>query len=475
MMMLLLSRTARRPLQARLATSSALREVRSPNIRQFSNLSSRIHPASRWTTPKPSLSLSRPSIGLRASSIPLVRYSSTDASAPPEPFNSDPPPSDVDLAPTTSFTEDAIDAASTTSPGFFEKLNPLTVPEISATVDHPPDTIGYLASLGLENGFGPTGLMQWILEHIHVLTGLPWWASVSITAVALRFAFLPVFVRVSDNTTRTKELQPLLAPIIIRQRQALLAQDIMAQQQIRKELMAMYKKVGVNPMWAFGSLAQIPFQIGAFFIIRQMAYLPVPGLDQAGIWWFTDLTSADPFFILPLVSSGFMYLSLRAGAADLPSGQSATVMKYLRIGLPLLSLGITATFPSILTLHFAISSVLSYLQAIFLRDPRVRSWLGIYPLSNPSDLPTPLQSQNLSADALSRIIFDQKTIEAEKEKAVQATKGGMFNAILGSKGGVADGIKEQMRKSREEQEYKEYEKRAKEEEKARGRSRGRRV
>ena len=39
-----------------------------------------------------------------------------------------------------------------------------------------PENIGYLQKIGLDYGYGPTSIMQWIVEHIHVYSGWGWGA-----------------------------------------------------------------------------------------------------------------------------------------------------------------------------------------------------------------------------------------------------------------------------------------------------------
>ena len=51
--------------------------------------------------------------------------------------------------------------------------------------------IGYLHSLGLDYGYGPTSMVQWLLELVHIWTGTPWWAALIITAITIRAAFIP--------------------------------------------------------------------------------------------------------------------------------------------------------------------------------------------------------------------------------------------------------------------------------------------
>jgi YidC/Oxa1 family membrane protein insertase len=53
---------------------------------------------------------------------------------------------------------------------------------------------------------------------------------------------------------------------------------------------------------------QVTIFISFFLAVRNLAQLPVPGFSTGGIGWFTDLTMADPFYILPICSSLGMLL-----------------------------------------------------------------------------------------------------------------------------------------------------------------------
>ncbi|KAG7999437.1 Mitochondrial inner membrane protein OXA1L [Nibea albiflora] len=75
------------------------------------------------------------------------------------------------------------------------------------------------------------------------------------------------------------------------------------------------KKHDVNPLRGFlVPVVQAPVFISFFVALRKMAYLPVPSLQTGGVLWFTDLTAADPFYILPLAVTGTMFFILELGA-----------------------------------------------------------------------------------------------------------------------------------------------------------------
>lgn len=62
---------------------------------------------------------------------------------------------------------------------------------------------------------------------------------------------------------------------------------------------------------------QAPIFISFFIALRKMAYAPVPSMQTGGLWWFTDLTAADPYYVLPLVVTGTMFAILEVQPAVL--------------------------------------------------------------------------------------------------------------------------------------------------------------
>lgn len=76
-----------------------------------------------------------------------------------------------------------------------------------------------------------------------------------------------------------------------------------------QKVMQVFKDHNVSPLSAFWGLAQIPVFVSCFFGIKKMAELPVPGFSTGGVAWISDLTLADPYCILPVLSSVSMLLS----------------------------------------------------------------------------------------------------------------------------------------------------------------------
>ncbi|KAG9616535.1 hypothetical protein KCU64_g23255, partial [Aureobasidium melanogenum] len=86
--------------------------------------------------------------------------------------------------------------------------------DISDATDYAnlPERLGFLKDLGLDYGYGPTSVIEWSLEHVHVLSGMPWWASIAATAFLYRLALVPMFMKASENGAKMRAMQPITKP-----------------------------------------------------------------------------------------------------------------------------------------------------------------------------------------------------------------------------------------------------------------------
>ncbi|XP_064341883.1 mitochondrial inner membrane protein OXA1L isoform X2 [Camelus dromedarius] len=197
------------------------------------------------------------------------------------------------------------------------------------------------SELGL-GSFTPVGLIQNLLEFMHVNLGLPWWGAIA------------AFYRASSEMTfyQKKHDIKLFRPLIL-------------------------------------PLTQAPIFISFFIALREMANLPVPSLQTGGLWWFQDLTLSDPTYILPLVVTATMWGVLELGAeTGVQSSDLQWMRNFLRL-MPLAVLPITIHFPSAVFMYWLSSNMFSLGQVACLRIPAVRTVLKIPPrvVHDPDKLP----------------------------------------------------------------------------------------
>ncbi len=214
-------------------------------------------------------------------------------------------------------------ASTIPDPSPIASVEPIPVPQDafntsldSATASgFPPVTehIGYLKELGLDYGWGPTAFVETMLEHVHVWTGTPWWASIVLTAVLVRLTMLKAYVSASDTSARMAVITPHVKPIQDRIKAARAVRDREAMMTASAEMQAVYRAANVQ-LWKLAvPMLQIPLGFGTFRLMRGMADLPVPGLDTQGFLWLQDLTLGDPYFVLPIVTAAAFHYTFKVG------------------------------------------------------------------------------------------------------------------------------------------------------------------
>lgn len=174
------------------------------------------------------------------------------------------------------------------------------------------EEIGYLASLGLDYGWGPTSVMQWVLEHIHVWGGLGWAGAIVASAFALRVAMFYPTVKSTKFSAGMKRMQedPRFPETSEMLKLAIRDGDRQAQAQAQALNGILRKEYDVPMRRMLWSFIPIPFSYGLFRIVTGMTNIPVPSLENAGWLWFTDLTQSDPYMILPVMATGLMVAAI---------------------------------------------------------------------------------------------------------------------------------------------------------------------
>lgn len=219
---------------------------------------------------------------------------------------------------TTTPTLDTTAATTATTAVAKEEAAPLTttsVPEVtpspldqvtefsSDALHNIPEQIGYLKSLGLDYGWGPTSVMEYILEHVHVYAGTPWWASIALTAVLVRGLMLKPYIDAAANSAKLATIKPIIDPIRAEMTQARIAGDMTRMMNLRQELTRINQRAGIQAWKSFVPLVQVFAGYGTFILLRGMSKLPVPGLETGGALWFYNLALPDPYMALPAATA----------------------------------------------------------------------------------------------------------------------------------------------------------------------------
>ncbi|XP_064611199.1 mitochondrial inner membrane protein OXA1L-like [Liolophura sinensis] len=234
-----------------------------------------------------------------------------------------------------------------------------------------------LQSLGLA-GMWPSGLVQSSLEMLHVSAGLPWWGSIAVFTVFLRLCMFPLVIKSQRNAANLSNHMPTMARLQDRFSKARMSGNTLEAARAGEELMSFMKRNEIKPFKNFlVPLAQLPVFVSMFVGLRQMANLPVESMKTGGMFWFTDLTVADPFYALPLLTMATFLLTVEVGVDGVKANTMTHGMKWFMRAMPVFIFPFISNFPMAMLCYWMTSNTFSLIQVLFLKIPTVRTFFEI--------------------------------------------------------------------------------------------------
>jgi YidC/Oxa1 family membrane protein insertase len=91
----------------------------------------------------------------------------------------------------------------------------------------------------------------------------------------------------------------------------------------------------------------MPIFLSMFMGLRGMANLPLESMMHGGLFWFEDLTIADPFYALPVMTSITMFLQFKFAAEGASMDTAGPIAKNVFRVLPFALLPMTINFPAV--------------------------------------------------------------------------------------------------------------------------------
>jgi len=232
-------------------------------------------------------------------------------------------------------------------------------------------------SLGL-GSWWPSGRVQLFMEWQHIDMGMEWWQSIILTTFCVRLLVFPLVIMAQKNIATMNNIMPGMAKIQEKYTAARKRGDLYEAAQLGQELQAYTKKHGTNPIKNIAPLLlQFPIFMSMFFGLRGMSNCPVESLSTGGLVWFQNLTMADPFYLLPVLTSTTLFLQLKLGADGASFDQMGPIGKTVMKVLPFCLLPVTMNFPAAVTFYWFTTNLVSVTQARIIRIPAVRKTLGV--------------------------------------------------------------------------------------------------
>ena len=184
-------------------------------------------------------------------------------------------------------------------------------------------------------------LMSWIFQYVG-----NWGWAIVLTTLIIKLVFFPLSSKSYRSMAKMRELAPR-----IKQLKDRLGDD---RQALSKATMELYRKEKVNPLGGcLPMVIQIPVFIGLYWVLMESVELR----QAPFMLWIHDLSQHDPYYILPILMGGSMFLQQRLNPAPADPMQ-AKVMMFLPVFFTVIFL----SFPAGLVLYWLVNNLISILQ-----------------------------------------------------------------------------------------------------------------
>lgn len=202
----------------------------------------------------------------------------------------------------------------------------------------------------------------WVMSWFH-----SWIGNWGVSIILLTFLIKLIFFPLSAASYRSMAKMRLVAPKL----EKIKKQYADDREQLNRAMMELYKTEKINPL---GGCLPVVIQIPVFIALYWSILGSVEMRNAPFFGWITDLSSPDPYYILPLIMGASMMIQMRLNPKPADPMQ-AKVMQFM----PIIFSAMFFFFPAGLVLYSIVNNVLSITQQWFITRRAVAESKGAAP------------------------------------------------------------------------------------------------
>ena len=185
----------------------------------------------------------------------------------------------------------------------------------------------------------------WMLAQVHKIVG-NWGFTIIIVTFLIKLCFYPLAQTSGRSMARMRGLAPRMKAIQERYKDD--------REQLGKQMMELYKREKVNPLaGCLPIVVQIPVFIAFYWVLLESVEMR----QAPFLLWVQDLSTKDPYFVLPAIMGAAMFGQYKLNPAP-PDPMQAKVFMFM----PLVMTVMMAFFPAGLVLYWITNTGLSIAQ-----------------------------------------------------------------------------------------------------------------
>lgn len=173
-----------------------------------------------------------------------------------------------------------------------------------------------------------------------------WGVAIVLLTVLIKLLFFPLSAASYRSMAKMRLVAPKLEKIKLQY-----AND---REKLNRAMMDLYKTEKINPL---GGCLPVIIQIPVFIALYWSILASVEMRNAPFFGWITDLSAADPFFVLPVLMGASMFLQSKLNPVP-PDPMQAKIMKIMPIAFSV----VFFWFPAGLVLYSIVNNALSIAQ-----------------------------------------------------------------------------------------------------------------
>lgn len=185
----------------------------------------------------------------------------------------------------------------------------------------------------------------WMLTFIQGIVQ-NWGVAIILLTVLIKLLFFPLSAASYRSMAKMRLVAPKLEKIKLQY-----ADD---REKLNRAMMDLYKTEKINPL---GGCLPVIIQIPVFIALYWSILASVEMRNAPFFGWITDLSTADPFFVLPILMGASMFLQSKLNPVP-PDPMQAKIMKIMPIAFSV----VFFWFPAGLVLYSIVNNALSIAQ-----------------------------------------------------------------------------------------------------------------
>jgi YidC/Oxa1 family membrane protein insertase len=188
--------------------------------------------------------------------------------------------------------------------------------------------------------------MSWLLRTIYGFIG-NWGLAIILLTLLVRVLLLPFVIPQFRNMAKQRALKPEIDKI----------NELYKDDREKKgaAMMELWRKHKVNPL---GGCLPVLLQMPIFFALYQTLSTSIELYHAPFVWWWVDLSSPDPLYVLPIILGALMFIQQKLT----PVQMDATQAKVMLYAMPLMMTFFMLLLPTGLCLYMVTSSAIGITQ-----------------------------------------------------------------------------------------------------------------